>query len=123
MAFPSSPTNGQVATVGGITYTYNSTKTAWARTPSLGANISVFSTVITGTTASTTTTTGALQVAGGVGIQGNAVVGGNIQVAGVLGVGGNAVIGGNVAATGSITSGGRVLATQAFAAAMSVALS
>jgi hypothetical protein len=98
MAFPSSPTNGQTATVGGITYSYNSTKTAWTRVPSTGANISVFSTVITGTTNSTTTTTGALQVAGGVGIQGNVVIG------------------------GSIRSSGSILSTQAFSIAMSVAL-
>jgi hypothetical protein len=71
MAFPSTPTNGQVETVGGITYTYNDTKDAWVRTPSVGTNISVYSTGITGTTPSVSTTSGALQVAGGVGVQGN----------------------------------------------------
>jgi hypothetical protein len=29
MAFPSSPTNGQQATVNNITYYYNSSKSAW----------------------------------------------------------------------------------------------
>jgi hypothetical protein len=80
MAFPSSPTNGQIATVGGITYTYNSTKTAWVRTPSVGSNLSVFSTVITGSTPSTSTTSGALQVTGGIGTQGNLNVGGRINI-------------------------------------------
>lgn len=75
MAFPASPSNGQVTTVGGITYTYNSTKTAWARTPSVGANLTAYSTVITGSTPSTSTTTGALQVTGGVGAQGNLYAG------------------------------------------------
>jgi hypothetical protein len=80
MAFPSGPTNGQVATIGGITYTYNSTKTAWVRTPSVGANLSAFSTVITGTTPSTSTTSGALQVNGGAGVQGNLHVGQKLYV-------------------------------------------
>ena len=84
MAFPSGPSNGQVTTIGGITYTYNSTKTAWVRTPSVGANLSVFSTVITGTTPSTSTTSGALQVTGGIGTQGNLNVGGRFSVAGAV---------------------------------------
>ena len=32
MAFPSSPSNGQQAVVNGITFNYDSTKTAWVRT-------------------------------------------------------------------------------------------
>ena len=80
MAFPSTPTNGQVATVGGITYTYNSTKTAWVRTPSVGANLSVFSTVITGSTPSISTTSGALQVTGGAAVGGNLHVGGEVFI-------------------------------------------
>jgi len=31
MAFPTSPTNGQIATVNGIRYSYNSTQNFWAR--------------------------------------------------------------------------------------------
>lgn len=98
MAFPSGPTNGQIATIGGITYTYNSTKTAWVRTPSVGANLSVFSTVITGSTPSTSTTSGALQVTGGAGVQGNLYVGGQVVI-------------GNIP-----------VSTQSFAIAMSVGL-
>ncbi len=30
--FPNAPTNGQTAVVNNITYTYNSTQTAWIRT-------------------------------------------------------------------------------------------
>ncbi len=33
MAFPTSPTNGQVAAVNGITYTYSSASNAWFRVP------------------------------------------------------------------------------------------
>lgn len=33
MAFPTSPTNGQTATVNGITYSYSSTTNSWARVP------------------------------------------------------------------------------------------
>lgn len=33
MAFPTSPTNGQLATLNGITYQYSSTTTSWARVP------------------------------------------------------------------------------------------
>ena len=40
MAFPTSPTNGQTASVNGITYTYNSTNGTWTRVPASG-NIAV----------------------------------------------------------------------------------
>ena len=33
MAFPVSPTNGQITTVNGITYVYNDTYQYWTRTP------------------------------------------------------------------------------------------
>ncbi len=36
--FPASPTNGQTTTVNGITYTYNSSQTAWIRTNSMVVN-------------------------------------------------------------------------------------
>jgi hypothetical protein len=70
MAFPSGPSNGQVANVGGITYIYNSTKGAWVRTPSTGANLIANSLAITSGATSTSTTTGALIVTGGVGVGG-----------------------------------------------------
>ena len=40
MSFPTSPTNGQTASVNGITYTYNSTNGTWTRVPASG-NIAV----------------------------------------------------------------------------------
>ena len=116
MTFPSSPTNGQVSTVGGITYTYNSTKTAWYRVPSTGSNISVFSTEITGATPSTTTTSGALRVTGGAGIQGTLVAGqintpGNVLATG--GVFNSMRVNGNDTVTGFLNVTGNILATTA----------
>ena len=45
MAFPSSPTNGQVATINGVSYTYNSTTGAWNKT---SAGVSGATVVTTG---------------------------------------------------------------------------
>jgi len=56
--------------------------------------------LIKSTTAATTTTSGALQVAGGAGIAGNLVVGGNIQAAGATAIGSTL----NVAGVTSITN-------------------
>ena len=83
MAFPSSPTNNQQATVNGITYSYNSTKTAWVRNTLSPGNASVNSISILSSTTTTSTTSGALIVTGGAG------VGGNVYVGGVLNVSGN----------------------------------
>ncbi len=69
--FPTGPTNGQQVTANGILYVYNSTKTAWLRNATTGANLTANSLTITSTVNATSTITGALQVAGGVGIQGN----------------------------------------------------
>jgi len=76
MAFPSSPSNGTQATVNGITYVYNSTKTAWIRNSTTGANLTANSLSITGTTVAVSPTSGALIVAGGAGVAGNLYVGG-----------------------------------------------
>lgn len=48
MAFPSSPTNGQVAVQNGITYTYNSTYGSWTRNPSTLPTLSVYVDTFTG---------------------------------------------------------------------------
>ena len=69
--FPTGPTNGQQVTANGILYVYNSTKTAWLRNATTGANLTANSLTLTSTVNATSTITGALQVAGGVGIQGN----------------------------------------------------
>jgi hypothetical protein len=93
MSFPSSPTNGQVAVVNGITYTYNSTKTAWTRSFTTANAVT-----LSNGAASTSTTTGTLQVQGGVGITGNVFAGG--QVSGYH----TGPIGANTANTGVFTS-------------------
>lgn len=48
MAFPSSPTNGQVAVQNGITYTYNSTYSTWTRNPVTLPTLSVYIDTFTG---------------------------------------------------------------------------
>ena len=48
MAFPSSPTNGQLAVQNGITYTYNSTYSSWTRNPSTLPALSIIVDTFTG---------------------------------------------------------------------------
>ena len=67
MAFPSSPTNNQQATVNGVTYTYDSANGLW--TISTSSSSTAFT--VTSTTTSNSTTSGALIVSGGAGIAGN----------------------------------------------------
>lgn len=79
MAFPSSPTNNQVAVVNNVTYTYNSTNGAWKRqTLTAGTDANINSLVLQSATDSTSTTSGALQVTGGAGISKNLYVGSTI---------------------------------------------
>jgi hypothetical protein len=104
MAFPSSPTNAQQATVNGITYVYNSTKTAWLRASTTGANLTANSLTITSNTPSTSTTSGALLVTGGAGIQGNVYasyfIGNGASLTGIA----SGFSGGNVAGATNFTS-------------------
>lgn len=80
MAFPALPwTNGQQTTVNNISYTYNSTKGAWVRGVQSGAVASLSSLTLTSGTASTSTTSGALIVTGGVGVSGALYVGGTFS--------------------------------------------
>lgn len=92
MAFPSSPSNAQQATVNGITYVYNSSKTAWLRASTTGANLTANSLTITSGTTSISSASGALIVTGGVGIGGNLYVAGNMfgNIQGTVNVLGNA---------------------------------
>jgi len=86
MTFPTSPTNGQTATVNNINYTYDSTTRSWTRqlitNVSVSGNITTtanviasrfFTTtgIITSTTTSTSASTGALVVSGGAGFGAN----------------------------------------------------
>ena len=76
--FPSNPTNAQQVTANGITYIYNSTKTAWVRNTTTGTDLTANSISLTSTRTSTSSATGALIVAGGAGIAGNIYASGNI---------------------------------------------
>ena len=68
MSFPSNPIDGQTAIVNGITYVYNASNKSFTR---VAQNVTATTTLsVTGTTPATSTATGALTVAGGVGIGG-----------------------------------------------------
>jgi len=59
MNFPTSPTNGQTATVNNIVYTYNSANTAWTRTPGIIPDISTGNVSATGFVSAAGNVTGA----------------------------------------------------------------
>jgi hypothetical protein len=87
MAFPTSPTNGQTATVNGVVYTYNSTLTAWTVGTEPGGNISGNVLNITSNASIGTTLI----------VTGN-ITGGNVAVSGVS-------TAASYSATGNITGG------------------
>jgi len=76
MSFPSSPTNNQTAIVNNTIYSYSTSTNAWTRVQ--GA-LTATTLTISGTAVSNSTLTGALIVAGGVGIGGNLYVGGQVS--------------------------------------------
>jgi hypothetical protein len=84
MSFPSLPSNGQEATVNNIKYAYSTSTQAWTRvlTQNLTAAGTSSTFYVNNTASSTSSTTGALQVAGGVGVVGNVNVGGTLTVNG-----------------------------------------
>jgi hypothetical protein len=107
MAFPNSPINGQTATVNNITYVYSSINNAWTR--QLGgyqANVSTgLQFAIGNTTSTVSSTTGALVVAGGVGVAGNIYSGANVTATSLVGTHYGNVSGttnGNIYVTGNI---------------------
>ena len=59
MNFPTSPTNGQTATVNNIVYTYNSANTTWTRTPGIIPDISTGNVSATGFVSAVGNVTGA----------------------------------------------------------------
>jgi hypothetical protein len=73
MAFPSSPSNGQQATVNGITYQYTTTTNSWARLTLAFGNV---------------TATGYVSAVGN-------VIGGNVTTVGLVSATGN-ITGGNI---------------------------
>ena len=76
MSFPISPANGSSAVVNGINYTYSSATSSWTR---VAAQVTATtSLLITDTVSAISTSTGALQVRGGMGVAGNLYVGGSL---------------------------------------------
>lgn len=71
MAFPISPTNGQTTIINNTSYTYNAAQGTWTATQA-GVSTPI---TIAANTAATSTTSGALQVVGGIGVQGNVYAG------------------------------------------------
>lgn len=119
MSFPSSATHNQLITVNGIVYIYSSANNTWTKYSQTHANIITTDTAnIISTTSSTSTTTGALKVAGGAGIQGNVFAeavytnsyfyANGTALSGTIGFTGSAVTGfsGSTGYTGSASPGG-----------------
>jgi hypothetical protein len=106
MGFPTSPTNGQTATVNGVLYTYNSTLTAWTVGTEPGANLSGNNINVTSSAAvgTTLTVTGAVNFSSTLGVTGT-VTGGNILTGGLISATGN-VSGSNLNVTGNIVDTG-----------------
>lgn len=76
MSFPLSPTNGQLTTQNGIKYVYSTATNSWRRS----YNNALDQLYIVGTYTSVSTSTGALVVFSGVGIGGNANIGGAVTI-------------------------------------------
>ena len=84
MAFPLIPTDGQKATINNIVYSYSTSTNSWRRDLT---NL-IDRLTLVGTYESTNTTNGTLVVYGGVGIDKNLNVGGDLQVDGDFSAGG-----------------------------------
>lgn len=106
-AFPSDPTNGQKANVNGVTYTYNSTLTAWTVTSTFSGNVTVdqinanaivSAGLVSGSTLSGTSLSATGNVTGG-----NVISVGLVSVTGTV-TGGNLATGGTLSVTGNITA-------------------
>ena len=95
MAFPSSPVNGQQATVNNILYTYNSTYGTWTRQATQISNVTIAG------ASSLSPTTGALVVTGGAGVVGRLNVGGLVSALSDVYVIGNIYVAGNTTVVGT----------------------
>ena len=89
MAFPSTPVNGQQATVNNILYTYNATYGTWTRQATQISNVTIAG------ASSLSPTTGALVVTGGAGVVGRLNVGGLVSALSDVYVIGNLYVAGN----------------------------
>lgn len=85
MPFPTSPTNGQTATVNGVVYTYTTALAAWTVTTSNGGDISANTIASSGAITGSTT----LSVVGNI-TGGNILTNGAVRVNGITNTGGNA---------------------------------
>ena len=86
MPFPTSPTNGQTATVNGVVYTYTTALAAWTVTTSNGGDISANTIASSGAITGSTT----LSVVGNI-TGGNIATSGSVAVNGITNTGGNGV--------------------------------
>jgi len=94
MAFPTNPTNGQTANVGGIVYVYNSSTTAWTVSTNFSGNAVVnqltANSVISATSLGATAFTGdSIAITGNISgatltLVGAATIGGNITSASII---------------------------------------
>jgi len=84
MSFPLLPVDGQNAIVNSILYNYSTSTQAWTRSVLPVVFTSTTELIVRGITQSTSTTTGALVVVGGVGIGKNLNVGGQITAQGPI---------------------------------------
>jgi hypothetical protein len=92
MAFPSTPTNGQIAVVGGIAYQYATTPNSWSRILS-SANIITANAISVNTlTANTLNVNNSISATGN--ITGNYILGNGSQLTGITGSGGTSIANG-----------------------------
>ena len=92
MAFPSTPTNGQIAVVGGIAYQYATTPNSWSRILS-SANIITANAISVNTlTANTLNVNNSISATGNV--TGNYILGNGSQLTGITGSGGTSIANG-----------------------------
>lgn len=87
MAFPTSPVNGQTATVNGILYTYASATNSWKKTVTTVGNLTITNTVGAGVlTVTGNATTGNITTTGNVAAS-YVIASGNVQAAYIQGDG------------------------------------
>lgn len=103
MPFPSNPTNLQQATVNNVIYVYNSTKAAWNKLATTAGTITANSLVLNSNVQATSTTTGTMQVTGGISINtGNLFISGSAGNA--ITVTGNIIPNANLSITNNLGS-------------------
>lgn len=108
MSFPSSPVDGQIEVINNISYRWSDDLTAWVRVALTSVNTLTANQVnVIGTTDTTGTDTGALIVAGGVGVAKDLYVGGSIHAVGNITADGNINLG-NQTGTDTLSIGAEI---------------